>query len=251
MRHIPSAAMLASLKVGAGDLDGARSIAQELRERFPTESIPYVLEAEILVLGDSPVEASRAYGKALSIANTQRHAIRAYQIRNQAGLDNQIESLVNYLAERPLDSSMRIYLAQAYQRLDQPGKANAEYERVLKDEPDNFVAANNLAWNYFTSGDSRAEGVARRAYELQPNNGSVADTLGWILVKAGSLEEGVTTLRKATDLSEGRPDVRYHLAAGLVATGQTDEAAIILREILDSDIEFSNRRDAENLLNTL
>ncbi|MDZ7644748.1 MAG: tetratricopeptide repeat protein [Woeseiaceae bacterium] len=81
---------------------------------------------------------------------------------------------------------------------------------MLRQNPDNFTALNNLAWLYFTSGDSRAEALARRAYEAAPDNGSVADTLGWILVSNGSLDEGVDLLRRAVELSDGRATIRYH-----------------------------------------
>jgi len=121
----------------------------------------------------------------------------------------------------------------------------------LRDEPENFIAANNLAWNYFTSGDSRAEEVARRAFAIQPDNSSVADTLGWILVKQGSLEEGIEMLRNASKLGSSRPEIRFHLAVGLAEAGQTTEAKAILREILAADDEFSSRQEAESLVKSL
>jgi len=251
MRHIPSAVLLASLKADSGDLDGAASIARQLREAFPDTAVPYALEAELQVRAGNLVAASAAYDKALGIANTQRHAIRSYQIRNKAGLDDRTGPLVNYLEERPFDSDMRMYLAQAYQRFEEGGKANTEYERVLRDEPENFVAANNLAWNYFTSGDSRAEEVARLAYAIKPDDSSVADTLGWVLVKKGSLEEGITMLRHASELGSGRSEIHFHLAAGLVAAGQTAEAKVILQEILATEDEFPSRQEAESLMKSL
>lgn len=251
MRHIPSAVFLASLKADTGDLDGAKNVARQLRESYPEEAVPYALEAELQVQAGDLIAASAAYDKALGIANTQRYAMRSYQIKNKAGLYNQVAPLVDYLEERPFDSNMRIYLAQAHQRLEEPGKANAQYERVLRDEPENFIAANNLAWNYFASGDPRAEEVARRAYAVQPDNSAIADTLGWILVKKGSLEDGIAMLRNASELGDGRPEIRFHLAVGLADAGQTVEAKSILQEILATEDDFSSRQEAESLVNSL
>jgi Flp pilus assembly protein TadD len=209
------------------------------------------LEAELLVREGDLAAAADTYDKALDLEMVGRFAVRAYQIRRQAGLPDPVESLVRFLEVRPLDSTMRFFLADAYGNLGEIGKANDQYEQVLEQDPDNFIAANNLAWNYFQAGDNRAETLARRAYEIRPENGAVADTLGWILVKNGNLEEGISTLRSAVDLSNGRIDVRYHLAAALAEAGEKEEARSILRELLQSGEAFEDKQAAQALLTSL
>ena len=250
LQHIPSAVLLASLTADAGDLDGAITIARRLRELHPDEAAPCALEAELLARGGDFPGASAAYDRALSVQNLKRYAVRSYQIRSKAGLANQVDPLISYLRKRPLDTNMKIYLAQAYQGMQENGKASAQYEQVLLSEPGNVIAANNLAWIYLEDGDPGAEKVARRAYAIQPDNASVVDTLGWILVKKGALSDGIALLRNAAEL-EDRPEVRYHLAAALIAAGDVEEASGFLREILSTDAIFASRQDAENLLLTL
>jgi putative PEP-CTERM system TPR-repeat lipoprotein len=248
LEHLPSGALLAAIRADLGDMDGAQDIARRLRELHPNDAAPYVLEAELLVRkGDLP-GAAEAYDKALDMEITDRYAIRAYQVRNQLGTADQVEPLNKFLEIRPLDSAMRVYLAQAYMNIDEIGNANTQYERVLELEPDNFIAVNNLAWNYFTNGDARAEQFARRAYELRPENDSVIDTLGWILVQKGDFEKGIPLLRTAVELGDNRPDVRFHLAAALAESGEKDEARLILEDLLESAGSFSNRDAAESLL---
>ena len=122
---------------------------------------------------------------------------------------------------------------------------------MLAQEPENFIAANNLAWNYFEADDPRAEQAARRAYAIQPDNSFVVDTLGWILVKKGELQDGIAMLRDATETSSNTPEIHYHLAAGLAAAGEAEEAKNILQEILAKEVEFTSRQEAEDLLTTL
>ena len=129
--------------------------------------------------------------------------------------------------------------------------AAIDAKSVLRDEPDNSVAVNNLAWAYFPQGDPRAEDLARRAYDVSPENGSVVNTLGWILVKKGFSKDGVKILRKADELSNGRAAVRYHLAAGLVASGEAEEARSLRQEILTGEEQFSGRQETGTLLTTL
>jgi Tfp pilus assembly protein PilF len=145
----------------------------------------------------------------------------------------------------------RMLLAQSYQSRGEAVAAIEQYEQVLKQAPDNLVALNNLGWAYFESGDPRAEETARRAFKLSPKNGAVADTLGWIQVSKGNLDDGIPTLRKAVELSGGNPDIKYHLAAGLAAAGEVVEARKVLEEVLSADGGFTSRSDAEKLLATL
>ena len=249
--HVASAGLLAALYLDVGNFDRAQEITSSLREQFPDAPVGYALQAEIEAKTGNFVEAANSYERALDIQVTSRSAIRAYQVRNQADLDDEIAPLLRYLELRPLDDNMRIYTAQAYQSRGDLKSANEHYERVLTNDPDSFIAANNLAWNLFELNDPRAEDIARLAYEIEPNSGAVADTLGWILVEKGALKEGIEVLHRAVELSEGRPDIRYHLAAALAADGQIGSAKNMLQELLESGEEFSGREAAEELLTTL
>jgi putative PEP-CTERM system TPR-repeat lipoprotein len=248
MSHIQSAAFLSYLLVETGNINRAKEVLTQLRSRHPGEAMVDALEAELEARAGNLVEAAESYDKVLNAEVTRAAAVRAYQIRSQAGLDDDVEPLIRYLENRPLDIGVRVYLANAYQQRGELPKANIEYERILVDDEDNFIAANNLAWNYYIQGDARAEKAARNAYAIEPNSGAVADTLGWILVKKGSVKEGIEMLRKAVDLSGGRPEVRYHLATALVAGGQIESARLLLEEILGTAEEFEGREEAEKLL---
>ena len=88
----------------------------------------------------------------------------------------------------------------------------AIYEDVIAAADENVIALNNLAWAYFEMGDDRAESLARRAYELRPDVSSIADTLGWILVKKGNLAEGLPLVEEAAAKAPDSAAIRYHLA---------------------------------------
>ncbi len=251
LNDLRSAVMYATLKARGGEPSEAEAIARRLQQAHPDRAVPFALEAELRAKAGDLAAASAAYDEALSRENIPQLALRAFRIRDRAGIADPRRPLIDYLAERPFDSVIRVYLAQAYQNSGDIAGANAEYERVLSDEPGNFVVANNLAWNYFQTGDPRAEQTARLAHRIQPQNGSVNDTLGWILVNKSNYDEGIPILRRAVELDEGRPEIRYHLAAGLAASGETSEAEKILRDILSTDVAFSSRQQAQELLSRL
>jgi Flp pilus assembly protein TadD len=251
LQHLQSGVQLASIRAKSGNMEGALDIARRLRELHPNEPMPFALEAELLAQQGDLSAAVNSYDRALDIEMVDRYAVRAYQLRKRLGAADELQPLIRFLEARPLDNNIRNYLASAYESAGETGNANAQYEQVLVQDPENFIAINNLAWNYATVGDTRAEGLARRAYELRPDSAAVADTLGWILVKKGSSEEGIAMLREASELGNGEPEIRFHLASGLVEAGQTSEAETILREILATDDEFSSRQEAESLLESL
>ena len=106
----------------------------------------------------------------------------------------------------------------------------AAYESLLELTPSNVVALNNLAWIYHEDGDQRAMQLAKRAYELQPENGAIADTYGWILFKSGKTEESLQVLKKAHELQPDSQEIAMHLAEAYKATGNTAEAKKILEK---------------------
>ena len=114
-----------------------------------------------------------------------------------------------------------------------------------------MLALNNLAWLYFEEGDSRAVGLAERAYNRAPERAEIIDTYGWLLIKSGRLEKGLSLLEKAAKRSPENGDIRYHLAAGLAEVGEQSRARRELTALLDSGKEFSEKAAARTLLNNL
>lgn len=248
MSDLASSVLLAALRFETGDERGALSLASSLSRQYPGSAAPIALEAELLARSGDVEAAADAWDRALAVENRAEFAVRSFELRREAGLDAPLEPLERYLEQRPLDHSVRTFLAQEQLASGEQAAAAAELERVLESEPENFVAANNLAWTYLEAGDDRAEAMARRAYELKPDNASVVDTLGWILVNSGEFEEGIALLYEAVAMSGGKPQIRYHLAAALVMSGETEQARGILSELLADAAEFNSRTDAEELL---
>ena len=159
--------------------------------------------------------------------------------------------LLDYLEVRPLDNEVRSVLAESYMQTEDLGKSIATYERVASDDPANAVVLNNLAWSYYLADDPRALETAQKAHDAMPDNGAIVDTLGWIMVHQGSVEEGEKLLRRAVEMENGRPEIRYHHAVALARLDEVDQARSILDEILADDTEFASREDAERLRSEL
>lgn len=248
LEDFPSALMLGALRAEAGDLDGAMEIANQLTERYPDNPASFAFEGELYLISGNLTRADNAYEKALKLGPIKNHVLRSYQLKRQMGVTGAERPLIDYLEKRPLDNEVRVLLAESYMQTDNLTKSIATYERVVSEEPTNAVALNNLAWTYFLVDDPRAIETARKAADAMPDNGAIVDTLGWILVQRGSVEEGEKLLRQAVEMESGRAEIRYHHAAALAKLGRTDEARVTLEQILGGEDEFTSRADAEKLL---
>ena len=246
--YIQSAVLYAQMQVNGGDVEAAMKIANELEKAHPEDSAPLALQGEILLQSGKASDAAAKYEQALEIDDSPRLAARAYQVRKVAGLPDTTQPLTRHLEKNPLNTEIRTFLAQAYQVEGDNKSAIDEYQAVLDTSPGNHVALNNLAWTYFVVDDPRAEETARRAYEVAPDNASVIDTLGWILLQKGEIDDGVDLLRKAATTSPDSREVQFHLAAGLAKQGKKAEAIEILQSVLESDDNFASRNEAEKLL---
>lgn len=248
LRHLPSAVALASLYADEGNIDEALAMVRSMRSDFPGEAIVPALEGELHAKRGDFDAAVRFYDEALALENAPRWAGRAHQLRLSANHPEPFAPLEQFLQERPLHVGMRSVLARAYMAQGDTDEAVEAYQQVLELEDENLEALNNLAFLYQQGGDSRAEEHARRALAVRPDNSSVQDTLGWILVNEGKLDEGLPLLRKAASAARGNPEISYHLAFALVEAGEPEEAKRILEGLVTSDEDFAAKLEAEQLL---
>jgi Tfp pilus assembly protein PilF len=77
------------------------------------------------------------------------------------------------------------------------------------------------------------------------------DTLGWILVEQGNTARGLPLLQSASTLAPEVADIRYHLALGLVKSGDKAKARKELEQLLATGKTFPDIEAARALLNQL
>ncbi len=138
------------------------------------------------------------------------------------------------------------------QSMNRDREARAAYQRVLKISQDHVQSLNNLAYLCAEDNVNVAEALrlAARAVALAPNNGSIEDTLGYVLLKNRKIDEGIKTLKKAAGLMPGNPAVYYHLALGYKEQGNKAQAAENLRKALSLG-DFPDAANARAMLKRL
>ena len=178
-------------------------------------------------------------------------ALRLAGAHQSAGSGQATGFIERWLEQEPGDSSMRRFYGQLLEANGRTEDAVRQYERLEREDRLDAIGLNNLAWQYMQQGTSGASELARRAHDMRPESGDIADTLGWILHQEGNSEQALEVLRRAVTQSPDNREIQYHLAVVLSSTGRKREAQSVLEEVLRGGVEFPSYREAEALARSL
>ncbi len=131
-------------------------------------------------------------------------------------------------------------------------EAIGAYDTVLRINPRNILSANNLA-TLLADHKQEAPHLERafllsREFEKEAPHPLFLDTVGWVRLRMGHLEEALRLIRLAVAKAPDLPTLNYHLGAALYQSGQDVEAKVYLTKALKNTEQFQGRREAQQLL---
>lgn len=143
-----------------------------------------------------------------------------------------ISILEQHLDKDPKANKIRELLANFYTQSDQ-GKAIKNYEVIVKSQPDNAVALNNLAWLNLESNNLKTALVyAEKAYEIAGNIPNISDTYGQVLLKSGDKVTALAKANEAHSASLGKDvDIALNYIELLILNNKAGIAKKLLTEI--------------------
>jgi putative PEP-CTERM system TPR-repeat lipoprotein len=242
----------AQLDLDAGDLESADAAARKLQvANRPSRPLGLALAGEVKERLGAHAEAAALFEQAYALAPSAILALNTFTARSKAGLPESDALLRDWLQRRPDDTVVRVTYAEAMASSGRKDDAIRQYERGLMHSPDAPDLLNNLAWLQFETGRPGALQNARRAVRSHPDHAFLLDTLGWILVHDGDLEEAVQVLARAAANSGGNPIVRYHYAYALAKHGDREAARREIDSVLVKDMPTETREAAMRLSENL
>ena len=243
---------LGNLYLGAGRYAEAFAISQKMQKLESRSPLGKMLEGDILMRQRRFPQAVAAYESAFALQQTSVTVAKLHGARTRAGNAKEADAAVDkWLKEHPGDTFVRQYVAAEDFKAGRMREASAQYETVLKYDPRNVGALNNLANVYLKLGDKRARDFAEKAFEVAPESPAVRDTLGWILVEQGDVARGLPLLRDASAKAPGNPEIQFHTAVALMRSGDRAKARRTLELLLATKQEFPQREAAQELLKNL
>jgi putative PEP-CTERM system TPR-repeat lipoprotein len=166
------------------------------------------------------------------------------QLLRQANRAKQADqSLADWSAKHPGDIAVHLEAGQQAMQ-SRPDAAVREFRAVLKVQPQNMVALNNLSWLLQKSDTRQALAYAEQAAKLAPDSPAVLDTFGWVKWLAKDKDGALAVLQKAHAGAPDNAEIAYHLAVVLEGSGRRAEAKKTLAAVIASNQDFSERQDA-------
>ncbi|OZY42112.1 hypothetical protein CJF43_09975 [Pseudomonas fragi] len=201
-------------------------------------------QADILISHGRGAEASKKLASARGAQPD--YAIQLYLIEAETlAANNQTDRAWNTLQQAikqyPDDLNLLYSRAMLAEKRNDLEQMERDLRAIIKREPDNAMALNALGYTLSdrTTRYAEAKALIQQAYDLNPDDPAVLDSLGWVNYRLGNLDEAERLLRQALERFPDQ-EVAAHLGEVLWANGKQREAKKIwgtfLKENPDSPI---------------
>ncbi len=156
-----------------------------------------------------------------------------------------VAALRRELDRHPSDVSLLYALGALYERMGKIPESLEVMRKVLALEPNNYSALNFIGYTMADQGIDldEAELMIRRALLLNPGNGAITDSLGWVLYKKGDFEQALEYLQRADRTSPGESVIIMHVGDAFLKLGKREQAIEHYRSALAADPEPRDRAE--------
>jgi putative PEP-CTERM system TPR-repeat lipoprotein len=227
----------------------AIDIARTMQKERPDEALGFVLEGEIEARRARWGAAATALQTAMGKQSPGTAPMKLYQALRMDKREADAERhAARWMEQHPQDIAFLLMLADAAQSAGQPEKAEDLYRRILKQQPDQIAALNNLSMLLAAHKKVEAVTLAERAVRAAPNQAVVHDTLAVAQASMGDISDAVESQRKAVALAPAESPFRLSLAKLLIQANKPALAKSELTKVIESASGQTELVEAKRLL---
>lgn len=261
---------LAQAYAGADNIEGAIEALAEIAEDEPRVAGTL---GQYLEQAGRPADAAKAYATALEAAPMNRDLkfrraaalmsarqfadavsaaaaaqtehpedlrfprLRARALKETGAPARAIEVLERSARANPADAATQFALADLYNGAGRQGDAERTLRQLITVAPMNADALNYLGYMLAERGQQLDEAVrlVRRALDIEPDNPSFLDSLGWAYFRQGNAEEAERYLAPAAEKLPKNSVIQDHMGDVLARRGKMQEAIAAWTRALDGD----------------
>jgi Flp pilus assembly protein TadD len=213
-------------KAREGDFNGAIELVRSRIQQSPNDMDLHRLMADLDVRAKRPNDAVAEYRIVAQSQPTAENFTRLGDYQQIAGqTDAALQSYTKATTLKSNDAMPLVRMAILYENSGRTEDARKTYDQVLKLQPDNPYALNNIAYVKAEQGVDLDQALtyAERAQQKLPNDPNVSDTVGLIYLRKNMVEDSVRVLGDLVKRAPERSAYHLHYAAALVQKG--DKAA--------------------------
>jgi tetratricopeptide (TPR) repeat protein len=214
-----------------GDLRLTRLQAQALRHTGKADQGITLLEAALKAHADEPF----AY---IALAQLYNDADRG---------DQAVKTLRDAQGKFPTDNEVAFELGAVFDKQKKFADAEAAFRQVLAREPENAPALNYLGYMLAERGERLDESVTylKKALQIEPENGSYLDSLGWAYYKSDQLDLAEENLRRAADQLKTSSVIQEHYGEVLFKLQRYNDAITAWTRALTGDGDSIDRGEID------
>ena len=178
-------------------------------------------------------------GDVLRISDNQSEAIKYYN-----------KAIQSIFYENEKYWPVYYALAVSYDKNNEWNKAEESLQKALKLSNRHPQVLNYLgySWLKYDVNTDNAAAMILEAYEKDPNDGVIMDSLGWVYFKTGDYQNAIVYLEKASELNPQNAIISDHLGDAYWYGGRKNEAVFLWKQALTQkdDQEELNVKQVKN-----
>ena len=232
-------AYLIDANIAAKKYGPAVELARQARAENPTDLRLARLEAQALT-EDGKVDQ----GLAVMEDAVKAHAddptayVALAQLYSESSRGSQaVKVLQDAQAKFPASNAVTFELGAVFDKQKKFSDAEAAFRQVLTRDPENAAALNYLGYMLADRGERLDESVGylKKALEIEPDNGSYLDSIGWAYFKQNKLDLAESNLRRAAEQLKANSVIQDHFGEVLFKAGHYDQAIDAWNRALSGD----------------
>lgn len=249
---VPAQRSLMLIEMMAGRNKEALAIARSVQAQRSTDPIGFTLEGDLESSQKNWPAATAAYRAGLAKKPTSELTIKLHQVLIAAGKTDEARKVEqDWLKAHGEDAAFLYYLGDTALNRSDTEVAEKRYEAVIKLQPDNAMALNNLAWLQNRAKKPGALDYALRAVKLAPKEPAFLDTLAEVYGGSGQWPKAIETQKAAIAASANSPDLKLNLARLYVSAGEKSLAKQELTQLSELGAKFPRQTEVKAILEKL
>ena len=221
-------------------------------EKSPNTAAFYVILGTLQAQAKDYVGAQASLHKAIDLDKNNMEAFAILgQVQVAAGsLDDAIKSWEVWMQKNPKDVRPYIMISGLEQTRNNWQKAQQMLQKAMEIDPNNVIAANNLAYILLEHGGNVdvALTLAQTARRQAPDSPNIADTLGYAYYRKGIYGSSIDLFEEAAKKQPENASVQYHLGFAYEKASKNAQAKQHLENALKLDPKSSDADAAKRLL---
>ncbi|PWU18118.1 MAG: hypothetical protein C5B49_07705 [Bdellovibrio sp.] len=155
------------------------------------------------------------------------------------------------LEKFPENVQLNFFLGTLWDREGDKGQVINQMKKVLEMDPNHVQGLNYLAFTYAEMAThlEDAERLAKRALEIEPKDGFILDTYGWVLFQSGRTQDSIRYLERALQTQPQESVIAEHLGDAYSRLQLTEKARAMYQRALEKSSE--DKKKSSELMHKL